>query len=128
MLKYVACLALFLGSAMPVKAGELDDERPAQTTPPSTIRHDRIDDLASVVGGSEMDREAFQQDWGRWRSWGWGWGGGWGWGWNSHRFGWGFARPWAFGGWGWGVPAYGWGWGFQPAFGWGWGRPVGWCW
>ncbi|MFO0811033.1 MAG: hypothetical protein U0746_20580 [Gemmataceae bacterium] len=119
MLKYAAGLALFVGLSVPVRAGELDNEQPAQTTPAAVVRHAPATDLKSAVSGSEMDREAFRQDWGRWRSWGWGFGG-WGFG------GWGCYRPWVYSSWGWGFPAYGFGWGCYPAFGWG-GR-FGCCW
>ena len=117
MLKYAAGLTLLLAFSVPVRAGELDNERPAQATPAPAVRHAPPADLTPAAGGSEMDQEAFQQDWFFCRPWGWGWG--WGGGWGCYR-------PWGFGGWGWGAPVYSYGWGGYPAFGWGY--RVGYCW
>jgi hypothetical protein len=126
MLKYAVGLVLLAGMSVPVRAGELDGERSAQTTPAAAARYGPSEGIKVAGGGSEMDREAFQQDWGFWRPWGWGFG--------RPFYGWGWHRPWGYGGWGWGFPAYRYAWGF-PAYGWGWGYPaygwgygLGYCW
>jgi hypothetical protein len=133
MLKYAAGLALLLGLSGPSRGGELDNEQPAGATLAPAFRPAQGGDLSGAdksaprrAGGSEMDEEAFQQDWG-FRGWcGWGWRGcGWVGFYRPAFCGWGFYRPWGYCGWGC-YPAFSYAWGCYPGFVWGY--PYAYCW
>ena len=126
MVRYIACMAVFLLARTPLRAGELDAEfgakapmaasaapkaiNPAEATQTPLVVLNRVDGT-DAGKGSELDAEVPAQ---AWRHWGWGYGRGFGWG------GWGYGRGFGWGGWGYGR-GYGWGgWG-----GWG-GYPLGW--
>ncbi|HQR07341.1 MAG TPA: hypothetical protein PLN21_10995 [Gemmatales bacterium] len=99
MLRSLLGLALALGLALPLFAGEMDNDSSAKKAQPNAALSTDTVSLTTAV--SELDKESPTQSWrrcgwGGWgccsRGWGCGWGGGWSCGW---RGGWG-------GGWGWG--------------------------
>ena len=119
MLRSLLGLALALGLALPLTAGEMDNDSSAKKAQPTAALSTDTASLTSAV--SELDKESPTQSWRRcgWGGWGccyrpcYGWGGGyrcgWGGGWGGGGWGGGWARPW--GNWhnGWNNWRNGWG-------------------
>ncbi|MBV8269392.1 MAG: hypothetical protein JO252_23970 [Planctomycetaceae bacterium] len=127
MVRYIACMAVFLLARVPLRAGELDAEfgakapnipsaapkiiNPADAAQTPLVVLNRADGT-DAGKRSELDAEAPAQ---AWRHCGWGYGRGFGWG------GWGYGRGFGWGGWGGYGPGWG-GWGGWGGYGPGWGR------
>ncbi|MBV8609038.1 MAG: hypothetical protein JO034_16470, partial [Singulisphaera sp.] len=106
MVRYIACMAVFLLARVPLRAGELDAEfgakapnvpsaapkiiNPADAAQTPLVVLNRADGT-DAGKRSELDAEAPAQ---AWRHCGWGYGRGFGWG------GWGYGRGFGWGGWG----------------------------